>query len=41
VAGGGLGPVDWAVLALIPVIGLALAILTARLTVLAVLRQIL
>jgi cell division transport system permease protein len=41
VAGGGLGPVDWAVLALIPVIGVALAILTARLTVLAVLRQIL
>ncbi|WP_235506803.1 cell division protein FtsX [Altererythrobacter sp. Root672] len=41
VAGGGLGPVDWMILASIPVIGVVLAVLTARLTVLAVLRQIL
>ena len=41
VAGGGLGPVDWALLAAIPVAGVLLAILTARLTVLAALRRIL
>lgn len=41
VAGGGLGLADWIVLAFIPVIGVVLAVLTARVTVLAVLRQIL
>ena len=41
VAGGALGPLDWALLAAIPVTGVALAILTARLTVLAALRRIL
>jgi cell division transport system permease protein len=41
VAGGGLGAFDWAVLAAIPVVGVALAMLTARLTVLAALRRIL
>ena len=41
VAGGGLGPVDWIVLAAIPLAGLLLAMFTARLTVLAALRRIL
>ncbi|MEO6152937.1 MAG: FtsX-like permease family protein [Croceibacterium sp.] len=41
VAGGGLDPVDWVLLALVPVIGVVLAILTARVTVLAALRRIL
>lgn len=41
VAGGGLGLADWIVLGFIPVIGVVLAVLTARITVLAVLRQIL
>jgi len=41
VAGGGLGPLDWALLAAIPVVGVLLAILTARLTVLSALRRIL
>lgn len=41
VAGGGLGPIDWAALAAIPVAGFLLAMLTARLTVLAALRRIL
>lgn len=41
VAGGGLGPIDWALLGAIPVIGVFLAMLTARLTVLAALRRIL
>jgi cell division transport system permease protein len=41
VAGGGLGPVDWVLLAAIPVFGVVLALLTARLTVLAALRKIL
>ena len=41
VAGGGLGLVDWLLLAAIPVTGLLLAMLTARLTVLAALRRIL
>jgi cell division transport system permease protein len=41
VAGGGLGPVDWVLLGSIPVIGVVLALLTARLTVLAALRKIL
>ena len=41
VAGGGLGPVDWALLAAIPLIGIVLAMLTARITVLAALRRML
>ena len=41
VAGGGLRLLDWALLAAIPVVGVLLAILTARLTVLAALRRIL
>jgi cell division transport system permease protein len=41
VAGGALGPVDWGVLAAIPLVGLALAMLTARATVLAALRRML
>lgn len=41
VAGGAFGPVDWAALAAIPVIGVVLATLTARLTLLASLRRLL
>ena len=41
VAGGELGPVDWVLLAAIPVIGVIVAILTARLTVLSALRRML
>lgn len=41
VAGGELGPVDWALLAAVPVIGVVLAVLTARMTVLAALRRML
>jgi cell division transport system permease protein len=41
VAGGSLGPVDWAVLGAIPVIGIVLATATARLTVTSALRRIL
>lgn len=41
VAGGGLGVVDWIALAAIPLAGVAIAVLTARLTVLAALRRIL
>jgi len=41
VAGGGLGVGDWAVLVMIPLIGIALAMLTARLTVLVALRRML
>ena len=41
VAGGTLGPVDWALLAAIPVAGVLLAMVTARLTVLVALRRIL
>src|SRR5690606_4189305 len=41
VAGGAFGPFDWAALASIPVIGVALAILTARATVLVALRRML
>ena len=41
VAGGGLGPVDWLVIAAVPVAGVLLATLTARLTVLAALKRIL
>jgi len=39
VAGGGLEPFDWAVLASIPLMGIALAIVTARMTVLGALRR--
>ncbi len=41
VAGGGLGWSDWLLIALIPVAGVVLAMLTARLTVLAALRRML
>lgn len=41
VAGGGLGPVDWALLVAIPVAGVILALLTARATVLFALRRML
>lgn len=41
VAGGGLGPVDWVLLGAIPLTGIALAMLTARFTVLAALRKML
>ncbi|MGC1270130.1 MAG: cell division protein, partial [Croceibacterium sp.] len=41
VAGGGLGAVDWALLAAIPLTGIILAMLTARFTVLAALRKML
>lgn len=41
VAGGALGVADWALLAVIPVAGVVLAVLTARFTVVAALRRIL
>ena len=41
VAGGGLRWIDWLAIALIPLVGVALAVLTARLTVLAALRRFL
>ncbi|RPF72712.1 cell division protein [Aurantiacibacter spongiae] len=41
VAGGGLGIADWVVLAAVPLAGIALAMLTARLTVTAALRKML
>ena len=41
VAGGGLAPLDWAILAAIPLAALLLAVLTARITVLAALRRML
>jgi cell division transport system permease protein len=41
VAGGALGAVDWGLLAAIPVTGVVLAVLTARVTVLAALRRLL
>ena len=41
VAGGAFGPFDWAALAAIPVVGVVLAILTARLTLLAALKRLL
>jgi len=41
VAGGALGPVDWGLLAAIPLVGVILAMLTARSTVLAALRRML
>jgi cell division transport system permease protein len=41
VAGGQLAPPDWALLAAIPLIGIVLAMLTARITVLAALRRML
>lgn len=41
VAGGELGPVDWVLLVAVPVIGVVLAVLTARMTVIAALRRML
>ncbi len=41
IAGGGLGMIDWGLLAAIPLAGVLIAILTARLTVLSTLRRIL
>lgn len=41
VAEGGLGWIDWLIIALVPVIGVALAMLTARITVLLALRKML
>ncbi|RJY09773.1 cell division protein FtsX [Aurantiacibacter aquimixticola] len=41
VAGGGLGVVDWIAIVAIPVIGIALAVITARFTVIAALRRML
>ncbi|HEY6816445.1 MAG TPA: cell division protein [Croceibacterium sp.] len=41
VAGGGLGAVEWGVLAAIPLVGIVLAMFTARVTVLAALRRML
>jgi cell division transport system permease protein len=41
VAGGGLGAIDWLLIAAIPVAGVAIAILTARFTVLSALRRML
>lgn len=41
VAGGSFGPLDWAALAAIPVAGVVLAIVTARITVLATVRRML
>ncbi|TIX49472.1 cell division protein FtsX [Alteraurantiacibacter aquimixticola] len=41
VAGGGLNPLDWVIIAAIPFAGMLLAVVTARLTVLAALRRIL
>ena len=41
VAGGGLGTIDWLLIAAIPVIGVMIAMLTARLTVLGALRRML
>lgn len=41
VSGGSLGPVDWALVAAIPLAGVVLAMFTARLTVLGALRRIL
>jgi cell division transport system permease protein len=40
-AGGGLGWSDWLLITLIPLVGVALAVITARLTVQAALRKIL
>ncbi len=41
VAGGGLATIDWLMIAAIPIIGVVIAILTARLTVLSALRRML
>ena len=41
VAGGGLGPLEWGLLVAIPLIGIVLAMLTARITVLVALRRML
>jgi cell division transport system permease protein len=40
-AGGGLAPLDWAVLAAVPLAGIVIAVLTARITVLSALRRML
>ena len=39
VAGGGLGPLDWALVGAVPLLGIVLAMLTARITVISSLRQ--
>ena len=41
VAGGSFGAFDWAVLAALPLLGIVLAMLTARITVLSALRRML
>jgi len=41
VAGGGLGWIDWALIAAIPLVGVVIAVFTARLTVLSALRRML
>ena len=41
VAGGGLGPMDWVLIGAIPLVGMVLAVITARFTVLAALRRML
>ena len=41
VAGGGLGPLDWLLIAAIPLAGVGIAMLTARLTVMGALRKML
>jgi len=41
VAGGGLGLIDWIVIACIPLVGIVLAVLTARMTVISTLRKML
>lgn len=41
VSGGGLGPVDWGIIIAVPLVGIVLAMLTARLTVMFALRKML
>ena len=41
VAGGGLAPIDWALIVAIPVMGVAIAMLTARFTIMSALRRML
>lgn len=41
VAGGSLGPIDWTIIGAIPLVGIVLAVITARFTVLAALRRML
>jgi cell division transport system permease protein len=41
VAGGGLGPTDWLLIAAIPLVGVVIAVFTARLTVIGALRRML